>query len=317
MLIAIVAGVGGCASTHSATVPYEQTYLSARHNWSLRKRFPDADALLNAFDYGHATLYQTLLTRGPAAATPLEGAEFDFITKRLLVNPPGLPLDETAIGPAFATLAPEVLATFDWAHMLHRQLYDVWTQPGFTDQERDTASVRVIQYYLSRHDLALSTRPKSMALMEGQPYSLVFRTAAPKFNGLLWSYHWYQLALQDALLVAHTDAERRKGIDSVRRAFFAKLADAPAHMPATMPMSPEASPVLAARYPQAAIIFDNLHALHDVVSDILMSPTISRGDKRAALLAATAAYRDDSTSVISIEEWRMMAHGADHRRDHQ
>jgi hypothetical protein len=168
----------------------------------------------------------------------------------------------------------------------------------------------VIEYYRSRHDLALSARPKSMALMEGQPYSLVFRRAAPKYNGLLWSYHWYQLALHDALLVAHNDAERRRGIDSVKRAFFAMLAGAPAHMPASMPMSPDVSPVLASRYPEAAIVFDNLHALHDVVSDILMSPTISRGDKRAALLAAAAAYRDDSTSVISMDEWRAMAHMA-------
>ncbi len=146
--------------------------------------------------------------------------------------------------------------------------------------------------------------------MEGQPYSLEFRRAAPKYNGLLWSYHWYQLALHDALLVARTDADRRRGIDSVKRAFFALLVAAPAHMPTSMPMSPDVSPVLAARYPEAAIVFDNLHALHDVVSDILISPRISRRDKRAALLAAVAAYRDDSTSVISLDAWRSMAHMA-------
>jgi hypothetical protein len=57
-----------------------------------------------------------------------------------------------------------------------------------------------------------------------------------------------------------------------------------------------------ARSPQAAIIFDNLHSLHHVVSDILASNIIPRAGKRAAILAAAAAYRDDTTAVISIDE---------------
>jgi hypothetical protein len=67
------------------------------------------------------------------------------------------------------------------------------------------------------------------------------------------------------------------------------------------------APKFAARYPEAAIVFDNLHALHDVVSDILASPAVASGRKRAALLAATAAYRDDTTAVISVDEWRAMS----------
>ena len=39
---------------------YEQTYMRASHNWEFRNAYPQADRLFNAFDYGHAILYETL-----------------------------------------------------------------------------------------------------------------------------------------------------------------------------------------------------------------------------------------------------------------
>lgn len=305
-LVIVVAAVTSCAGGSFSRRGYEQSYLAARFNWSFRQRFPHAERLLNAFDYGHAELYQTLITRSDAAAR-LDGPEFDFVTQQLLPHPPNLAIDEAAIGPDYAKLVPELVALFDWAHVLHRQLYDVWSAPGLTDQQRDIQVARVLDYYRSRPDLALSTRPKSMALMEGQPYSRVFRTADPKFNGLLWSYHWFQLSLYDALIVGRTESELQARVDSTVRRFFAMIADAPSGMPAEMPMAPTAAPVFAERYPEAAIVFDNLHALHDVVADILMSPVVPKDQKRAAILAAAATYRDDTTSVQSVEEWRHMA----------
>jgi hypothetical protein len=67
-------------------------------------------------------------------------------------------------------------------------------------------------------------------------------------------------------------------------------------------------PAFAARYPEAAIIFDTLHAMHDVVSDILASPGFTRQMKRRELLAAAARYRDDSSSVTTRAEWLEMSH---------
>ena len=205
--------------------------------------------------------------------------------------------------PSFQSWSP----LFDWAHMLHRQLYDTWAAVGLTDEWRDVEVARLLAYYRSRPDLALSARPKSMSLMEGQRYSLAFRRQDPKFNGLLWSYHWFQLALYDALIVGRTQHQLEVGVDSVVRVFFTMIDDAPGRMPTTMPLAPTSAPLFTARYPEAAIIFDNLHALHDVVSDILVSPLIPRSQKRSALLAAFAAYRDDTTAVTTIDEWRTMA----------
>jgi hypothetical protein len=78
-----------------------------------------------------------------------------------------------------------------------------------------------------------------------------------------------------------------------------------------MPQSSEIAPMFTERYPEAAIIFDNLHSLHDVASDILADPAIPRGEKRRALVEAAARYRDDTSSVVSIDDWKSMAHAMD------
>jgi hypothetical protein len=84
------------------------------------------------------------------------------------------------------------------------------------------------------------------------------------------------------------------------------LGDAPATMPYLMPMTAAIAPTLAARYPEAAIIFDNLHMMHDVVSDILTSPLVPRNRKREEILRAARAFRDDTTGIISREAWTAM-----------
>jgi hypothetical protein len=74
-----------------------------------------------------------------------------------------------------------------------------------------------------------------------------------------------------------------------------------------MPQSAAIAPRFTARYPEAAIIFDNLHSLHDVVSDILADPSIPSAAKRRTILEAAARYRDSTSSVTSVDEWKSMA----------
>jgi hypothetical protein len=196
---------------------------------------------------------------------------------------------------------------FEWAHLLHRQLYDVLANGRLSDDEREVAVTRLLRYYRSRPDLAFSDHPKSMNLMEGQPYSLTFRREHPKFNGLLWSYHWLQMTLYDALLTGASPAERQANVQATVERFWKMLDNAPAQMPTVMPMSPAVAPEFTARYPDAAIIFDNLHSLHDVVSDILADSSIARSQKRPMILRAAAAYRDSTTLVTSRAEWQEMS----------
>jgi hypothetical protein len=302
---ALAAATALALSSCAPRSAYEQTYLPASSNWAFRQRFPRADHLFNAFDYGHATVYETLITQR-GAPRRLENGDFDFITRQVLRHPPRVPLEESAIGPRYVTLIPEIAEMFAWAHVLHRQIYDVWAQYGRSDAERDAAVARLVAHYRTRSDLAFSIRPKSMALMEGQAYSLAFRKQDPKFNGLLWSYHWLQMSLYDALLRGGSVLETNARVDSTVGVFFSMLDDAPTRMPEMMPMASDAAPLFSARYPDAANIFDNLHSLHDVVSDILVSPVVPSPEKRRAILAAAATYRDDTTAV--------MAAAHDHRR---
>ena len=289
----------------------EQTYLGGSYNWAFRKAYPQSDRLFNAFDYGHAILYERLLRdegKPAEAVRDIDGHEFEFITTRLLVHPPSLPLDEHAIAPTYATFVPELLEVFDWTHMLHRQIYDVLADPRLDSAGRDARVAQLLRYYASRRDLALSMLPKGMDLMEGAPYSLAFRRQNPRFNGLLWSYHWYQMVVYDALLATNDRAGRQQNVGAATSRFWALLADPPAHMPTTMPLTPAVAPRFASRYPAAAIIFDNLHSLHDVVSDILTSSRVPPNEKRAAILKAIGSYQDSTTEIISRDEWRSMAH---------
>jgi hypothetical protein len=286
---------------------FDQTYLRAAHNWAFRNAFPGVDALFNAFDYGHATLYETLWDDPRAPRERLDRKELGFITHGLLVHPPRVALDEDAIAPGWEKLAPEIAAMFDWAHMLHRQIYDVWADDRIPEPRKDSSVARVLRYYKSRPALAFSSSPKSMNLMEGQPYSLAFRKRFPAYNGLIWSYHWLQMTLYEALLASSDPSVRRDNVAAVVTRFWYLLDSAPNHLPSTMPLSAAVAPRFSARYPEAAIIFDNLHSLHDVVSDILADSAIPRAAKRARLLEAAARYRDRTSSIVTIDEWKSMA----------
>jgi hypothetical protein len=310
---AVVLFSAGIASAQTRLY-YEQTYMPASHNWAFRSAYPGVDHLFNAFDYGHSILYETLWRHPDAPTVALDDREFNFVTTRLLVNPPRVALDESAIGPEWVKLAPEVLRMFEWAHMLHRQLYDVLADERIKPGDEDARIAELMRYYRSRPALAFSSKPKDMELMEGQPYSLAFRKRFPKFNGLIWSYHWLQMTLYDALLDGTTPAERKANVASVTTRFWEMLRGGQSALPEMMPMSAAIAPAFSGRYPEAAIIFDNLHSMHDVVSDILANPVVPRARKREAILAAAARYRDSTSNVTTVDQWRSMARemGAEH-----
>jgi hypothetical protein len=293
---------------------YHQFYRQASHNWEFRRRYPAADRLFNAFDYGHAILYETLFTEPNASTSRLEQREYDFITQQLLVKPPRLPLEESVIEVEYAKLVPEAKEMFEWAHVLHRQVYDIWADERLSAEGKDREVHRLLEHYLARRGAAFSTRPKDMHLMEGQAYSLAFRRRYPKFNGLIWAYHWLQVGLYEPLVTARSSEERRAGVDAAVARFRAMLADPPRSMPTIMPMTAAVAPEFSRRYPEIAIIFDNLHAMHDVISDVLADSAVPMSRKRAEILRAAARYRDDTSSVTTVAEWRDMAEemGVDH-----
>ena len=302
--VSLVAAPRAASAQWSTT--FEQHYFADPSNWAFRHTYPAADRLFNAFDYGHAILYERLYTRPFDDPSKLEQKEYDFITTKLLVKPPRLPLEESAIEVEYAKLVPEAKQMFEWAHMLHRQVYDILADERVPLEQKDVRIARVLAYYKSRPDLAFSSVPKTMELMEGEYYGRAFRLRYPKFNGLIWGYHWLQVGLYEPLLKANSLTARRAGVQATTRRFFQMLENAPRNMPRVMPMTPVIAPTFTARYPEVAIIFDNLHGMHDVISDILASEKVPRDQKREVILGVAARYRDSTSYVSSRQEWMEM-----------
>ena len=71
-------------------------------------------------------------------------------------------------------------------------------------------------------------------------------------------------------------------------------------------MTPSVAPSFSVRHPRAAVIFDNLHIMHDIISDILVSPKVPRAEKGKAIERALDEFRDGRRNVMSLEDWRMM-----------
>lgn len=284
----------------------EQFYFPGSFNWQFLKQYPEGARLFNAFDYGHAVLYEKLLARPRDLKRELEERQFDYLTRDLLVRPPRFAVAEEAIEPGYAKLAWRAKLMFDWAHVLHRQIYDIYADPRLTPAKRDTLIERVTDYYLSNRRLAFAAVPKSMALMDEQYYSQVFRRNFPKFNGLIWAYHWLQVGLYEPLIDGRTPAERKAGIQATIARFWSMIEDPPSRFPVIMPMTSAIAPRFSAAHPRAAIIFDNLHMTHDIISDILASDTVPANRKRATIYAALDEMQNSTRNRMPIEEWRNM-----------
>jgi hypothetical protein len=280
-------------------------YMPGSFNWQFLGTYPSAARLFNAFDYGHAVLYERLYTGRGQAERALE-KEYRYLTTNLLVKPPRFAVAEEAVSPAYSKVAWRAKQMFDWAHLLHRQIYDVYADDRIPMARKDSLVERLTDYYLSRKAYAFAPVPKSMDLMDGQYFSQSFRRTYPTFNGLIWAYHWLQVGLYEPLIEGRTPAERKAGVEAAVAHFWSMLQDPPTRMPAMMPMTATVAPEFSKRHPRAAAIFDNLHMTHDIISDILTAESIPREKKRAVIYAQLDGLRDTTRNVMSWDEWRRM-----------
>ncbi len=303
--VALLLGTGVSTAAGQAQRD-EQFYYPGRFNWQFLANYPEAARLFNAFDYGHAVLYERLYTDRAKAAPKLE-KEYRYLTTDLLVRPPRFAVAEEVVMPAYAKLAWRAKLMFDWAHILHRQIYDAYADERLTPTRRDALIEQLTDYYLSNRKYAFTDKPKSMALMDEQYFSQTFRKAYPKFNGLIWAYHWLQVGLYEPYLEGQTEAERKAGVQATLARFWSMLEDPPSRMPKVMPMASAVAPRFSAAHPRAAVIFDNLHMTHDIISDILTADTIPHDRKGAMIDDQLDKLQDPVRDVISLDEWRMMA----------
>jgi hypothetical protein len=101
------------------------------------------------------------------------------------------------------------------------------------------------------------------------------------FNATIWAYHYLQVAVYDPLQAAPSLEDKIQAIRPILSTYRGYLAQPPLEW-TFMPLTAELSPSFAARYPEIANIFDNLHMLHDNISDILASEALPTWEMKRA-----------------------------------
>ncbi|MBC8103462.1 MAG: hypothetical protein H7Z41_12865, partial [Cytophagales bacterium] len=234
---------------------------------------------LNAVSVGHSMAYEELV-RGNQSK--LETDTFGKID-RVLKNPPRLMPAERFISPTFSRKYGVLEQIFDWTHFLHAQTVDILASTQLTPSQKEAEIERVYQYYRTSLPYAITPLPMNMGYLYGQPYSKRFRDGYAKTNGLFWGYHWLQGTMYDALY-GKTLEEQKKTYEVLGKRYHEVelyKTDRP-----FMPMTAETSPRFSMRYPHLANLFDNLHMLHDMVNDILVSGDLTPGQKEEQIQAA-------------------------------
>ncbi|MGL5942290.1 MAG: hypothetical protein ACRC2S_18330 [Waterburya sp.] len=234
---------------------------------------------LNAIAVGHAFAYEDLVT---GKEQDLETKTFEKINK-VLKNPPRFMPDEANISPTFGRKYGVLEQVFDWAHILHAQTVDVLANTEMTEAEKEVEIDALYKFYLDNVPYAITGLPMNMGYLDSQPYSKAFREKYPKVNGLFWGYHWLQGSMYD-LLYGKTLEEQQQTYEQMGKQYHEVELYRTDRV--FMPMFAENSPRFAARFPEIANTFDNLHMLHDLVNDVLASEWISETQKEEQIQRA-------------------------------
>lgn len=296
------AGPFGLAAGAQGTRLYETSELTRSHNRALSEHYPEASRLLNGMEYSRGVLYETLWTNRGAPVSRIEATEFGRLTKTVLRSPPRLRPQLAAVQPSYALVAPRVDAILGWTRTFSRQLYDVLADGSITAAEKDGYVLELLGHYRSRSDLALSSSPKRMALLDGRLYSLGFRQTYPKFNGLSWAFTWLEQGLYESLLTANAPQQRAQ-VDAVVNRFWQMLENAPETTPFLIPRIVAVAPAFAKRYPEVGAILDNMQLLQNLVADILVSPEIPRAAKGREIDLVAGLFRSDTAQSLAYDEW--------------
>src|SRR5262245_5026452 len=267
-------------------------WVTRDHRWQPRgswkyavmSALPQLYREFNGIDFGHAHLAETLLkTQNRERVEKARVEVLDFI-----FSAPTVPPDEEQVAPTFNRMAWEVAKTFDWTHVFHRSLYDLFASDAVKDKE--AAYRALLADYLEKPEAITPHRLDHHGALWSFRESKSFRNEFRTFNTQIWAYHWFQAAVYDVQLLG--DVKRQQAIMPRVIAFYHGYLRRPPVEWQFMPMMPEVAPEFAGRFPEAAAIFDNLHMLHDNFDDILARPDLypTLHAKRAAILRILPIY---------------------------
>jgi hypothetical protein len=260
-------------------------YYRALWNFALREDLKELDIEFNGVDFGHSNLYENLLLTGAKSVPAIED-EARKQTLRFIATRPTLNPNEEAIAPTYMKLGWKAQNTFDEAHALHRGTYDIYVSEI---KDRD-AAIRTLLAFYQNSEYAITSKRLDHRRLDTLPYSKAFRRNFPLFNATIWAYHYLQVVVYDALGGAFDLAAKQKAVEPILRTYHAYLEKPPVEW-TFMPMTGELSPKFAEEYPDIANIFDNLHMMHDTISDILVSELFPTWEeKRNEIYRVTRSY---------------------------
>jgi hypothetical protein len=272
-------------------------YQRASWNFALRDNLPELDIEFNGVDFGHSNLYENLLLTEAKSIPAIEEAARRQ-TLQFIYSKPVLPPNEEAIAPNYMKLAWRAQNTFDEAHTLHRATYDIYTSDRVADKD---AAIRAVLTYYQQSPYAITAKPLDHRRLDSHPYSKSFRQRFPLFNATIWAYHYLQVVVYDVLEAAPDLAAKHKVVQPILATYHGYLQQPPVQW-TFMPLTAELSPKFAAQYPEIANIFDNLHMLHDNISDILVSDLFPTWEaKRVEIYRILDSYylaRADATNPM-------------------
>lgn len=268
--------------------------------YKLQDVYPEAQRLLFAFDYGHALVYERLLiSRGKIADPQAFEKQLLVDIQAILKNPPNVKVDEADIAPAYVYKFTKIVSLFDWSHMLHQFVLDILASSTDRGPKMVKRVNEIFAQYQAMKPLAITDVCKTMLFMDGHYFSKAFRRTFPSFNLLIWSYHWFQIRLYEALLKP-TKPERDAAVAATIKEFRDLILDLPDSAPFDMmPETAKEAPSFAKLFPTIPAAFDNNHMLHDIVSDLLVSDRVpetklrSEGMRMAGMALDPEAFRSN------------------------
>lgn len=272
--------------------------------YSFGREYPEAQKLLYAFDYGHALVYERLLINKGKIADP-EKFEQELLRDifKILKNPPDVKNDEGDIAPNYVYQFPLVINLFDWSHLLHQFVFDAMVTIPDRGPVLKKRVAELFDQYKANKALAITEKCKTMIFMDGHYFSKAFRQQYPSFNLLIWSYHWFQIKLYEALM-AETKMERDANVNQAIADFWQLVSDLPDSADFDMmPEVREVAPTFAKMFPMLGGAFDNNHMLHDIISDILTSDKVpaskikSEGIRMGQLELDPEAYKSNNCGL--------------------
>jgi len=281
----------------------------------LEREHPALYDLLLRVERAHGLMFGGLAAEGEAVRAsadtlPTFGFEFDMIERLTqLVSEEGRGdevADEAAAG--FRVLGERGAAIIERTNAFHREVLGILADTSLTAfNDRRAAVEAAVQRYRSEPEISLPGAPKDMDVLYDHSQALAFRTGYADLDGLIWAGHWLQLAATEPLTdIADLD-RRAMGLDTVTTRYHLKLSygDPPEFFPSELPMAPAISPGMIFMSAEAAMIWDNLSMMEEVLADILASPRVV--DPKGAVELTIEHFTDPEYRVRDQGYWEIMA----------